>query len=184
MPLLTDTSLPTCTADLGPCRVTGLLDPPPQTCPASPALDTLDLAHFGSFVGGVQLVGHTPAWIPRPYLGGSTVPITINVEQNGYAPLPGTKIIWEVGPNYTQPVSVQLIDLRTGVPAWWSLDAAHLTKTFVLDPAVNQGETHHRSPEPGWQEWGSDVTIAKAGCYSLQVTWPGGSWRAIIAAGR
>src|SRR6185437_15038971 len=104
---------PTCTPQLGPCPVSGLLDPPPQRCPASPSLDSLNFSHFGGFVGGVQFVGHAPVWIPRPYLGGSTVPITIHAEQNGYTPFPGTKIVWEVGPNYTQPVSVQMIDLRT-----------------------------------------------------------------------
>lgn len=183
-PVQTVTAVPTCTPQLGPCPVSGLLDPPPQRCPASPSLDSLNFSHFGGFVGGVQFVGHAPVWIPRPYLGGSTVPITIHAEQNGYTPFPGTKIVWEVGPNYTQPVSVQMIDLRTGALAWWSLDATHSARTFVLDPAMPQGDTYHRSPEPGWHEWGSGVTIAEAGCYSLQVTWPGGNWRVIVAAGR
>src|SRR5262249_16579205 len=140
-------------------------------------------AHFGGFVGSVQLVGHAPVWIPRPYLGDETTPITIHFEQNGYTPFPETKIVWEVGPAFTQPVSVQLIDLCSGAPPWWTLDATRYTQTFVLDPAASPAHDHG-SPEPGWHEWGSGVFIGEAGCYALAVTWPGGHWQVTVAAGR
>jgi hypothetical protein len=82
-------------------------------------------------------------------------------------------------------VSVQMIDLRTGAPAWWALNDAAVTyaQTFVLDLTASP-TLSHGSPEPGWQEWGSHVFIGEAGCYTLAATWPGGSWRVIVAAGR
>jgi hypothetical protein len=175
------TPTPTPTPPLTP--VAGLLDAPPTQCPLSPPLDVLNFSQFGGFVGSVQFVGHAPVWIPQPYLGRGTTPITIDFEQNGYTPFPHTKIVWEVGPDYTHPVSVQLLDLRTGAPAWWVLDATHYMQTFVLDPAATSVHDHG-SPELGWHEWGSGVYIGEAGCYALDVTWPGGSWRTIIAAGR
>ena len=176
-PTAMPTMAPTATPAPGPTPVATLLDPAPTTCPSAPPLQTLSFAHFGGFVGPVTLFGGGPVWTadfnPQDVL---------HANQNGYTPWPVMKIIWEVGPNYTQPVTVQAINLQTGELSWWNVNVnAPPTRTLVLDQS---NPFQHVPPELGWNEWGSGLYISVAGCYALQVTWPTGQWRAIFAAGR
>jgi hypothetical protein len=34
-----------------------------------------------------------------------------------------------------------------------------------------------------WAEWGSYIVVPKAGCYSLEVSWPTGHWIVTFAFG-
>jgi len=116
-----------------------------------------------------------------------------HVEQGQTTPLayPGTKFLWEVGPNFTQPVRLEVTNLGTGEGGWWGEYGTPQTTYLVLDPSAT-GPTYaayHISPGPGypvpgWREYGSYLIILQAGCYALQVTWSGGSWRMVFAAGR
>ncbi len=107
------------------------------------------------------------------------------VDQAGYEAWPGTKIIWEVGPSFTQTVSVRVTNLATGELSWWdtgegSPPPAHVSQILTLD--TNQ-PTYHGSPEPGWREWGSYLYFSQAGCFAMDVTWPGGHWRIFFGVG-
>jgi hypothetical protein len=176
-PTATPTVAPTATPAPGPTPVTTLLDPPPTNCPSAPPLQILTFTHFGGFSGSVTLHGDPPVWI-----AGFNYQTVVHADPQGYTPWPETKIIWEVGPNYSQPVSIQAINLQTGELSWWNVDTnAPPTRTLVLDQS---NPFYHGTPEPGWNEWGSGLYIPVAGCYALQVTWPGGHWRTIFAAGR
>jgi hypothetical protein len=131
-----------------------------------------------------RLYGTSPVWT-GPLA--DTV-ILVNNAGSGDNPWPGTKIIWEVGPNYTQPVTVVATNLATGQLAWWGRgsqppDAPEL----ILYPNPGSPE-YHGSPGPGWpvagwSEYGSFVYFSAAGCYAMEVVWATGSWRVNFAVG-
>jgi hypothetical protein len=181
----TPTATPTATQVPLPSPVAGLLDPPPTNCPASPPLQTLSFASFGGYIPPVVFHGSGPVWLGEYNLAGAT----LNLDFQGPTPWPGTKILWEVGPNYQQPVTITVTNLATSQLAYWSHDnppPQSVTTALVLDPqhpTVGVGHDHG-APEPGWHEWGSLLYILSAGCYEARVTWQGGSWGAIFAAGR
>ena len=106
-----------------------------------------------------------------------------------------TKWVVEVGPNYTLPVTLRLRNTQTNTFAWWT-DAQTppkaATQTLVLNPRTDTEDVGsvpgvpdvpHGSSGPGWSEWGLFPVFLTAGCYSLEASWPGGSWQSIIAVG-
>jgi hypothetical protein len=89
------------------------------------------------------------------------------------------KLVWEVGPHYTGPVTLRGGNLRTGIPLWFAFDQGPTIAPVLVHP------DHPVSALGGnWGEWGSYLSIPVAGCYYLQATWPGGHWRITFAAGR
>lgn len=171
-----------------PSPVAALLDPPPLNCPTSPPLQSRGFTSFGGFQGGVSLIGHAPVWVPSLYFPQTPVDLELS---NGYTPWPGTKIIWEVGPNYSKTVRVTVTDLATGQLAWWGQnedgpDQSQYgsSQTLTLDATSLGPAAYHGPSETGWNEWGSFVYLLHASCYALDVTWPGGHWRSIFGAGR
>lgn len=188
------TPLPTGTATpgAGPTPVTGLLDPAPTNCPVSSPLQMLTQENFGGgFSSPISFLGASPVWqFGLPQGGG-----TLNLNQNGAEPLPGTKVLWVVGPNYAQPVTLSGQEVRTGAPLWFTVFAPNFrltsdlqavpsfTTTATLDPAApNRGSTDNSTGH--WTIFGIGITVVAAGCYQLDVSWPGGSWHAIYAVGR
>lgn len=177
----TSTAAPTVALPVPPPPLTSFLSPPPQNCPASPPLQTL---------GGT---GGDQGGEPPVFTNAVLVAPVWHVEQGQTTPnpYPGTKFLWEVGPNFTQPVHLEVTNLGTGEGGWWSENGTPETTYLILDPS-GTGPTYaeyHLSPGPGymvpgWREYGSYLNILQAGCYALQVTWPGGSWRMVFAAGR
>ena len=129
---------------------------------------------------------------PVIWIAGRYFPGTWHLDQNGATAYPSTKIIWEVGPNDAQAATVQLTNLHTGQHAWWGLGDptaadAVFSPTLWLGSGTPEAvvDAHaHPSPEPGWREFGSMVYLSQAVCYAMEVTWPGGHWRGILAAGR
>jgi len=100
----------------------------------------------------------------------------------GYTPYGWVwKVIWEVGPNYPNPIALHMTLVGDQNPLWLEVDGTPTT-TPILDPA------HPSHPESkigdDWREWGSYVYIPTAGCYHLQAVWPEGSWGITFAAGR
>jgi hypothetical protein len=83
-------------ASLTPTPISGLLDPAPTNCPASPPLHTMKLPdNFGGgFTGGNPFQGASPVWQDSFWPGE-----TYNFNADGFRPLPGTKVMWVVGPN-------------------------------------------------------------------------------------
>jgi hypothetical protein len=138
----------------------------------------------------VYLVGGGHFWIY-----GLNYQSVLHLAQFGYQQWPMTKIVVEVGPNYDQPVTLRLRQQETGVLAWWT-DAQTppraATQALVLDPPTDTEDVGavpgvpdipHGSPDPGWKEWGLFPLFEVAGCYTLEVSWSGGSWQSIFAVG-
>jgi hypothetical protein len=184
------TATPTATLRPGPTPVATLLDPVPTTCPAAPALQTISVSvPLGLDSGSTTLHGSSPVWIVGFYY--QTI---VHVNSQGYTPWPGTKIVWAVGPDYPQVVTVQAINLRSGAPAWWGFGApgsppklGTAGQTLILDPSGASGPgaaDTHGSSAPGWNEWGSGLYLSEAGCYALEARWSGDQWRSIMAVGR
>jgi hypothetical protein len=180
-PAPTVIATPTCTPVPGPCPVAGFLDPPPQHCPASPPLQVLTSS------GGGPFYGQSPVW------GGGPVPpgATLHVEDDTPLAWPGDKMIWEVGPNYTQRVTVEVTNLATGERAWWGIGSPNPpeSQTLTLDPNTTGPARYHGSPGSGypvagWSEYGTVLYILAAGCYTMTAIWPEGSWSRTFAAGR
>ncbi len=142
-PAPTVTATPTCIPVPSPCPVSGFLDPPPQHCPASPPLQVLTRPNSTD-----RLSGGSPVWQAMP--SGEV----LHVEQSDASPQPwpGTKIVWEVGPNYTQPVTVVVTNLATGELAWWGHSGPPEAQALVLDPNTTGPASYHGSPGPGWSK--------------------------------
>jgi hypothetical protein len=116
-----------------PSPVAALLDPPPTGCPASvPPPHVVSVNNQFGIPGAGHLLGSPPVWITD--FSYPTSPLHLDV--GGYTAWPQWKVVWEVGPNFAQPVHLQVRDLRTGERAWWgSQPATWIGPTFLLDPA-------------------------------------------------
>jgi hypothetical protein len=169
-----------------PSPVLTPLAAPPQNCAITPPPQRQTLAHLGLNTN-IEMVGGGPFWIVGVFYSS-----TLHLGQSEW---PITKIVVDVGPNYAQPVTLRLRDLQTGDLAWWT-DAetppGAATQTLVLDPPTNTEsvghvaglpDVPHGEVEPGWKEWGVFPLFRSAGCYALEVSWAGGSWRSVISVG-
>ena len=105
-------SASTATGGLAP--VTRPLAPPPQQCAIQPPPEVLHLDSLGAN-RNVHLVGGGPFWIY-----GGFYHSVLHLAQFGSQQWPMTKLVVEVGPNYDQPVTLRLRQMRTGVSAWWT----------------------------------------------------------------
>jgi hypothetical protein len=191
-PTPTPTRAATATATPGPtpAPVTGLLAPPPTDCATldPPQTMTISDSFGGGFVGGDELSGAPPAW--QLGLGGS--PLDLEAYPPGTPtprPYPRTKVLWIVGPNFTQMVTLSGRDLRTGTPIWFQVfgnggdQPQDAVPSVALDPAnPNRGNAQNSSGS--WSIFGVGMYFTVAGCYRLDVTWPGGGWHANYAVGR
>jgi hypothetical protein len=175
--------LPTPTAVLTPTPLprTSTLAAPPGNCPSALPLSTVAVPALDGLLGSsVQLTGHAPVWIvsslyPLPSVvtvPEATPPSATNPEW------PAISIFWVTGPNAFPPVTVQVHDLHNGTVAWWGTPGTNRPQVPILQLTP--------SGEP---VYGYDLTerwllfITRAGCYKMEVTWPGGRWSLIFAAG-
>lgn len=171
-PTSTVTIMPTPTPTVPP------LGPIPPNCPVShptPRSISPKLA---------PVIGVSPVWATWP-AGPSIFHLSPpNNYANTYLPPYGwgmKKVIWEVGPNYTHPVTVRGHDLFNNTPLLVQFLQNTPTADAVLDPQ------HPNHPIPafgeGWAEWGSYIVVPKAGCYTMEVSWPTGHWSVTFAFG-
>ena len=173
-----------------PSPVAGLLGPAPANCATSAPPSTLNTTNFGGGFGdGISFQGSAPAWT----LGLDT---TLQLETTGASdPYPSAKVMWVVGPNVAQPVTLTGHDLSTGAALWFQVypsngvptdnpDAISVYTTHaVLDPAApNRGFTDNTTGH--WNIWGVGIIVLSAGCYQLDVSSASGSWKMVFAAGR
>lgn len=180
------TATSTATAEPLPSPVSGLLGPAPKSCPPSPPLSsmTIDDGFGGGFTGGDVFIGQSPVWNL-----GLSPGMSLSLDSNGQTPWPLTKVMWIVGPDFNQPVTLSGHELTTGAPIWFGKDSEQPQTTHeVLDPsAPNRGGTNH---EQGvWHIWGILIYFLRAGCYELDASWTNGAggaggWHMILAAGR
>jgi hypothetical protein len=92
---------------------------------------------------------------------------------------PSIQIIWVTGPNAPPQVTVQVYDLESHTLAWWGADFASGPQMpiLTLNPPADIPAQSYAAGAP-WL-----LFITHAGCYQMDVTWPGGSWSLIFAAG-
>jgi hypothetical protein len=187
------TPLPTPPLGVRPSPVAGMLGPAPTDCAAVAPPATMTVTDFGGgFSGTTTFTGGAPVWTQGLPSGSSPLHLNASGEPTPY---PGTKVMWIVGPNYPQPVTLTGHDLRTGMPLWFALYPSNgvsndnpdaltaYTTHLVLDPAApNRGSAENSRGD--WNIWGVGLVVLAAGCYELDVTWTTGSWRSAFAAGR
>ncbi|HEY7124102.1 MAG TPA: hypothetical protein VH540_09150 [Ktedonobacterales bacterium] len=192
-PTVAPVGSPTATPDkrLRPPAVNGPLGPAPTNCPTSSTLQTYSPNNFGGgFSSPISFLGASPVW--QLGLGDASSPIALYWDSS--QPWPSTKVMWVVGPNYNQPVTLTGQDVRSGTPLWFQVypsnaiptsdpnaDSSYTTHA-VLDPtAPNRGATENSTGH--WGIWGIGLIALAAGCYELDATWAEGSWSAIYAFG-
>ena len=153
----------------------------PATCtPPAPTPQALP----NGFKGGI---GATPVWVAG--FTGPQATKHIGAGELGYSRYGWlTLLFFAVEPGFTEPVAVRGTRLDDGSPLWIGVlgpgqivNQATPLVTVVLDPkrpAIPKNESD------GWAEWHAVFYIPVAGCYFLEATWPGGSWRLTFAAGQ
>ena len=176
---------------LPPTPAGSALGPAPPNCPVllPPQTFTMASGFGGGFSDPVSFTGGSPVW----ELGLSS-PLHSGQFGGPDNPYPSFKVMWIVGPNVTQPVTLTGHELHAGAPLWFEIyptNAAPITPQTrsvytmqaVLDPtAPNRGGTTNSKGH--WGIWGIGIIPLAAGCYDLDVAWPGGHWHTVFAAGR
>ncbi len=148
----------------------------PQDCPAGPVLKQV--------VSNTGLVaGSSPVWagdFDGPHATLAWPPPATAAIHNQYG-WPH-KLLWVVADSVKGLVTIHGANLRDGSPLRPDAEQEAPTSTpttLVLDPQdpnlINRVDQ--------WAEFPGGLTIPKAGCYYLEATWPGGSWRITFAAG-
>jgi hypothetical protein len=154
-----------------PSPVATLLAAAPRDCPSGPALGSKSFPQFN----GSPARGSGPVWE-----FGLPPNATVNVDDLGYTPWPGTKILWPIGPDFPNIVTVRVTNLRTGTQAWWDIGAgpppSMPVRPLILDGAANRAG--------GPPTFGAFLYLPQAGCYAMTVSWTGGQWRLLFAVGR
>lgn len=175
------TPSPTATVIPGPLPATQALDVPPANCPSSPQPQTMSFPDgFGNYGSGVTFYGKDIVWIPEP-----SFPTVAHLEPHGFTRWPELPIVWELGPDATDTVSVRVTNTLTGTVLWWVHGAPPdlSSQMLVLDANVPGPAMYTGIPTHGWQQFTSSLLIPQAGCYALDATWDGGSWHMVFAAG-
>lgn len=155
---------------------TATLGPVPQNCPPGPTPQSID-KHFGAAVGGAAVWGvgfdgphATLEWHPA-----YVVPTH---QPDGW----DHKLIWIVQQSVKGLVTIHGANLSDGTPLAPVADDEDSASTLTMlvlnpqDPKIN-----NRADQ--WDELPGSLDIPKAGCYYLEASWPGGSWRITFAAG-
>jgi hypothetical protein len=150
--------------------------PVPTNCPISnPVRHTVP--------GLVPVIGASPVWATwPPGLGIFHLTPQPPYPSTYEAPYGWqmTKLIWEVGPHSTQLVTVRGHDQFDNTPLQIQFQDPP-TAVAVLDP---QHPDHPASVVGAdWAEWGSYIVVPKAGCNTMEVSWPTGHWEVTFAAG-
>jgi hypothetical protein len=94
----------------------------------------------------------------------------------------GHKFLWVVEDSVKGLVTIHGANLRDGSPLLPSADGQGPTSTLTL-LVLDAHDPHRAMYVDQWAEFPGGLTIPKAGCYYLEATWPGGSWRITFAAG-
>ncbi len=173
-------------ADTVPPSVTTLA-PIPTGCSPSGPPDRMTVTNLDGFTDGVHFLGHSPVWTwGLPDDGVMQLPATSGSD----ARFPNLKVMWIVGPDETQPVTIRGRERTTGSPLWFQVypsnTAASLpssyTTTLTLDPAApNRG--YAQNDRGTWLIWGVGVGARTAGCYLTTVSSSKGSWTIELAIG-
>ena len=149
----------------------------PSNCHLTPVPGTKVFPQgWGGYLVDTTLIGKSPVWAQVPQ--DLQVGLFPRTQDN---PWTGTKILWEVGPDTPVTATVRVRNLATGQLAWWGRGGQPPSEAILTLNAQDEG--YHGTPESGWNEWGSELYLLTAGCYSMDVSWAGGSWHVAFAAG-
>ena len=185
----TSTPIPTVTAQPSPTPTpfggaSAQLGPLPQTCP----LSSIRMPHTIS-PEFVPMVGAGPAWVAG-IIAYKQVPLALvwsgdastTHYQNGWT----HKDLWVVATTLQGSVTIHGTNLRTGAPLYPDAEYAEASSTptaMVLEPSDPTVVNQDANRDAQWTQFPGELTIPGAGCYSLEATWPGGSWQMTFAAG-
>ena len=162
----------------------------PQDCAITPPPQQKHLDGLGSN-SNVSLIGGGAFWFYAIFYSNVLHLGPSSADQRW----PMTKWVVEVGPNYAQPVTLRLQDVQTKTLAWWTdgqTPPRAATQVLILNPLTDTQDVGsvpgipdvpHGPSGSGWSEWGLFPVFFAAGCYSLEVSWSGGSWQSIMAVG-
>jgi hypothetical protein len=182
-PLATLEISPTPAVATTPSPISSLLGPAPTDCPTiyPPHKMTLTqpihvIDESGVYYPGSTVHGSSPIWLFSD--GGK------DLNYGGYTPWPYLKIQILIEPQYTNYVSLQVVNTRTGQPLLFNVDSGY--------PPDNPHGIW--TPEDVFDFRGTDITqwkdlkafpfVPQAGCYRMTVTWQGGQWSETHAVGR
>jgi hypothetical protein len=173
---------PTPTATLTPVPqptpLTGLLDPAPTTCQQTPPPHTRLFGPLDGFQGQSPVQGGGPVWMTSDLYD-------LHLNELGFDPLPSTKMLWAIGPNNDQPVTIQGGDLLSGTPMFVEVYGVSVpTPVGLLPPGLGNRGGGTTPDGNRWAIWGTGLVFVKARCYRLRASWPGGSWTMTFTVGR
>lgn len=120
------------------------LGPMPTNCPLTAVPGTKVFPKgWGGYLQDATLIGRSPVWGEIP----ADLQVQVYTGTQGYPDWTGTKILWEVGQGLTQPVTIRVKDLATGVLAWWGEgDQPPSDLVLVLVPYGGNGGDFHGVP--------------------------------------
>lgn len=160
------------------------LGPVPQTCSSNGKLMNIS-PHYGPALA--PAIGDSPVWVGAgnwriihnvPSLIWDPPTANANHDQYGW----GHKFLWVVATSYQGIVTLRGRNLSDGSPLYPDADTKETASTLtslVLDTRNPTIPNHYDQ----WTEFPGNLAIPRAGCYSLEATWLGGSWRVTFAAG-
>ncbi|HEX8727545.1 MAG TPA: hypothetical protein VF739_02925 [Ktedonobacterales bacterium] len=133
-------------------------------------------------------LGGTPVWVSG-FQASMKGQATTNVGHSPYTRYGWkARIGFSVEPGATGLINVHGERLSDGSPLWISVSDARETNFGQRAPSVRVVLNPQEPGLPdyedtGWAAWGGVLYIPAAGCYALDASWPGGSWRVTFAAG-
>lgn len=157
-------------------KVARSLGPPPRGCGAP------RLSRSAVSPNYAPLLGRAPVWF-GPYLSVDERRSTFHVLADAPRTERGwrVKFLWVIGPAQDAPVTLRGGDLSGEHQVPLELEGAEVAASATLDP-----ERPGALPDPssGFKEFPSYLYFPAAGCYFLEASWPGGSWKIAFAVGR
>jgi hypothetical protein len=174
-PSPTPTGKPLATATATATATPPLLGQAPKNCPVTTARPQVVFSQLSPVLGTAPVWATWPS-VPNVFRG--TPDPGLYVAPYGWAM---TKVVWEVGPSYSDAVSIRGEDIFDHTP----LLVQFLNDTPTADAVLDPQHPDHPVSVVGsdWREWGSYIMPPKAGCYTMRVSWPTGHWAVTFAFG-
>ena len=144
---------------------------------------------------GTGGIGGSPVWVGG-FEGSMKGQATKYVGHSPY-----TRYGWKapmdirVEPGVTGKVVMRGERLSNGAPLWMEVveqgqmytDSKPIPKALLVldpkEPGLAPSQNNSMGMGDDWAAWVGAIYIPAAGCYALDASWPGGSWRVTFAAG-
>lgn len=163
------------------------LGPPPKSCTPAAQWPSLVTKVSGQFGGAL---GASPVWAVGFDGSESTAHVVLGYSRYGWK----ARINFYVEPGFTDHVVVRGERLPDGSPIWIGVDdpehnlsAAKPSVAITLDPKTPGLPDYWNTSVGGvseyWATWYATLYLPAAGCYALEASWPGGSWRVTFTGG-